>query len=201
MRLWGDVVDRRKVEAFLLRSYKLLEPFTFTKKMIFLEKRLIIMTKAFALFALLPYIALLMYVFFDSWGSLFSLAFRDSIDINRLALILLLPPICVLASILIIRPQIRRMDVSSSSSFNFDLLESVPLLGSIGFILFMIFGPLGRGDERAHRSEFQGLLIFVSMSLLGVALGCYQIYLMRKYCPYLANYVGGEIKRPDEPDA
>ena len=214
MRLWGDVVDRRKVEAYLLEVYNLEkmvplmssdERFLIGKPLpstagpiVPFGKYLLNATKGMSLFALLLYAFYLGTIFFDSWASFTSLNFREGIDTNRLIFALSLIPLCTLAAILTARFRIPRMKVVGSSRLSPTFVKVLKIISFSTVPVVIILNRMGLG---MNIDLVYYLLIFVIMGLLGMAMDFCRLYLLRKYCPYLANYAGGEIERPDEPDA
>ena len=216
-------MDTRKVEAFLLRTYnaraKVELPrmtHSFGEKMDALsqdintpgvmdtfESHLLRMTKTGALFAMLFYILFWGVILFDSWDSFASLALRENIDTNLVLLASFLIPICMFAVILPIRLQILKTDGASLSNSNSTALGAAR--NHLSWKIHFVVIPVGitmmrtvfmRDPDREPMSTAIVLLIFSVMFLLGTVAGLYNLYLLRKYCPYLAHYCGGEIKRP-----
>ena len=182
-------VDRRKVEAYLLGVYKVGEQGCFEAQLLSKIKVGITLTSFF-------FIPLLGDALFDSWVHLVTLNFSENIDASLVVFILLLIPVCALVALLTARIKVSRMKKGASSHVVADLSGVGSSLGTV--LVVSIVMSRGEADNIEIISAFHGLLFFIILCLFATVPLLYRLYLLRKYCPYLASYAGGDINRPED---
>jgi len=184
----GEVLDRKQVENYLLETYILGETDT-------LEMYLLKTSKRFALSSIIFYLMAFGDIFFDSWASFAALDFIEDIDVGLAVFTLLSIPLCALSSILIARSRMPK--VQGGAFYTYYITEKTKSVMGYAFPLVLILGRIGRGAGVGLDTS-QALFALGCFFWLATSAKLYRIYLMRKYCPYLANYRGGRIERPDE---
>ena len=179
-------MNRKNIEAYLLSEY---DP----QKSNALGQQLLDKAMKSAAITAMSFVLLLCIALFYSWHSLILLSFRENINTNLIVFISASVPICALVALLWAKIRIYKRIGGSGAA----------IAGAVSPLVFagaMWFAVLRQNTESEPLGIFHILLLLTFIGLLGAPTMIYRVYLLRKYCPYLANYCGGEIDRPDEPD-
>jgi len=188
-------VNKRNLEAYLLRIYNhWLKMFGLVGT---LERCYLNMALKYGLASILFYLLLWGAMLFDSWASFTSLNFKDSICTNFAIFAVLIVPVCALVAIPLTRYQVCKTG-GDSFAYNGNIWK---LAGCIAiFIVFVprLYGRIFGIEYVPLTSPIIPLIACAVLLWVLTAQIFYGIHLMRKYCPYLADYVGGEVKRPGE---
>ena len=176
-------MDRRNVEVYLLYDYA-------PKGHGTLEQQLLSKPKKSVTLTAISYVLLWGVMLFDSWDSLISLSIRENINTSLVVFVSLSLPMCPILALLWARLRIVKSIrwPSTIGSVIAKAKYSIMFAWSIWLVWF------------GHNTVFVGslgiihLLLILSIGgLLGAPTMLYRVYLLRKYCPYLANYRGEEI--------
>jgi len=183
-------MEIKKIEAFLLEIYyRSGEVATFRTYMLR-------MFQVVCSFTVMVYLLLCGMILFDSWDSFVTWTVREEIDINIIIFVLLTIPIGAPAVVWINKMRMSKMKTAGEHSpYAYANLAG---LGSLGVVLAMIYIIFIQDPETEIVSGVNGLLIMIIGCNLGIPAGLYRFYLFKKYCPYLADYRGGTIRRPGE---
>jgi len=192
----------RKVEMYLIEVFRPTtfgDSWSFPKPTETLGEYHVRMAKAMFGATIVVYALGFTSMWFDSVDDFLSFNVTDNVNMTFFISALMLIFLALPLSLMVVRLRVSKIKKNNEAAWIFTICFFAVKMGMAFFAIYFVTTFVLKQNFDLNQVFYEILGLFlISMCLSGCYLNLLKMYLLRKYCPYLINYRGGNIRRPGE---